>query len=90
MKNNPKIVTLVMDLYFKGISYRKIVDHLKQFYGLEISHVALIKWIRKYVRLMKSYVDSFTPKVSGHLAHGRNDCKAEREQGNGLAPEFDG
>lgn len=65
MKNDPKIITLVMDLYFKGISYRKIVDHLKQFYGLKISHVALIKWIRKYVQLMKSYVDSFTPQTSG-------------------------
>ena len=65
MKNNPRIITLVMDLYFKGISYRKIIDHLKQFYGLKISHVALIKWTRKYVRLMKSYVDSFTPEVSG-------------------------
>jgi transposase-like protein len=65
MKNNPKIITLVMDLYFKGISYRKIVDHLKQFYGLKISHVALIKWIQKYVQLMKTYVDSFTPQTSG-------------------------
>jgi len=65
MKNNPKVITLVMDLYFKGISYRKIVDHLKQFYGLRISHVALIKWIQKYVQLMKIYVDSFTPQTSG-------------------------
>lgn len=65
MKNNPKIITLVMDLYFKGISYRKIVDHLRQFYGLNVSHVALIKWTKKYVRLMKCYVDSFTPEVSG-------------------------
>jgi len=65
MKNNPRIVTLVMDLYFKGISYRKIVDHLKQFYGLRVSHVALIKWTRKYVGLMKGYVESFTPEVSG-------------------------
>jgi putative transposase len=65
MKNNPKVITLAMDLFFKGISYRKIVDHLQQFYGLKISHVSLIKWVRKYVRLMKSYADSFTPKTSG-------------------------
>jgi transposase-like protein len=65
MKNNPKIITLVTDLYFKGISYRKIVDHLKQFYGLKISHAALIRWIQKYVQLMKTYVDSFAPQTSG-------------------------
>jgi transposase-like protein len=65
MKNDSRIVTLAMDLYFKGVSYRKIADHLKQFYGLKISHVALIKWIKKYVQQMKTYVDSFTPQVSG-------------------------
>jgi len=65
MKNTPKVVTLVMDLYFKGVSYRKIVDHLKQFYGVKVSHVAIIKWIKKYVELMKGYIDSFTPQTSG-------------------------
>jgi transposase-like protein len=65
MKNNPKVITLAMDLFFKGISYRKIVDHLQQFYGLEISHVTLIKWVRKYVQLMKRHADSFTPQTSG-------------------------
>jgi len=65
MKNKPKIVTLALDLYFKGISYRKIVDHLKQFYGIKVSHVAIIKWIRKYTKLMKKYVDSLMPQTSG-------------------------
>jgi len=65
MKNQPKIVTLALDLYFKGISYRKIVDHLKQFYGIKVSHVAIIKWIKKYTQLMKEYVDSLIPQTSG-------------------------
>jgi len=65
MKNQPKIVTLALDLYFKGISYRKIVDHLKQFYGIKVSHVAIIKWVRKYTQLMKGYTDSLTPQTSG-------------------------
>lgn len=65
MKNQPKIVTLALDLYFKGISYRKIVDHLKQFYGITVSYVAIIKWIRKYVQLMKKYTDDLTPQTSG-------------------------
>ena len=63
MKNKPQIITL--DLYFKGISYRKIVDHLKQFHGLEVSHVAIIKWVKKYTKLIKEYVDSLMPQTSG-------------------------
>ena len=65
MKNKPKIITLALDLYFKGISYRKVVDHLQQFYGITVSHVAVIKWVKKYTQLMKTYVDSLMPQTSG-------------------------
>ena len=65
MKSTSQTVTISLDLYFKGISLRNIVDHLKQFYGTEVSHVAVFKWIKKYVKLMKDYVESLSPKVSG-------------------------
>jgi len=65
MKATPETVTVALDLYFKGISMRAIVDHIKQFYGVEVSHVAIYKWIRKYVSMMKKYCDQLVPKVSG-------------------------
>jgi len=65
MKATPQIITIALDLYFKGISMRGIVDHLKQFYNVEVSHVAVYKWIKKYVKLMKEYADQLVPKVSG-------------------------
>jgi putative transposase len=65
IKSTPKIITIALDLFFKGCSYRKIVDHLKQFYGVKVTHVAIIKWVKKYTELMKHYVDGLTPNVSG-------------------------
>jgi len=65
MKSTPQIITVALDLYFKGISMRSIVDHLKQFYNVEVSHVAVYKWIRKYVAIMKKYCDQLVPRVSG-------------------------
>jgi transposase-like protein len=65
MKATPETVTVALDLYFKGISMRAIVDHIKQFHGVEVSHVAIYKWIRKYVAMMKKYCDQLVPKVSG-------------------------
>jgi putative transposase len=63
---DPKVITAALDLYFKGISLRKVCDHIKQFHGIEVSHVAVIKWIRKFVRLVKPYVDSIeAPHLSG-------------------------
>ena len=65
MKSTPQTVTMALDLYFKGLSLRNIVDHFKQFYNVEVSHVAVFKWIKKYVKLMKEYVDQLVPNVSG-------------------------
>ncbi len=65
MQANPHAVTVALDLYFKGVSLRKITDHLKQFERLNVSHMAVQKWIRKYISLMKSYVDTVKPQLSG-------------------------
>jgi transposase-like protein len=65
MRATPETITVALDLYFKGISMRAIVDHIKQFYVIEVSHVAIYKWIRKYISMMKKYCDQLVPKVSG-------------------------
>lgn len=64
MHTNPYAITVALDLYFKGVSLRKIVDHLKQFERVNVSHVAVIKWIKKYVALMRDYVDALHPELS--------------------------
>jgi len=63
MKANPKIICLVLDLYFKGVSLRKIADHLKQFHELKLSHVSILRWIKKYVIIMDEYIRQFKPNL---------------------------
>ncbi len=65
-KVNSKIVTVALDLYFKGVSLRKVAEHVKLFYGISISNVAVLGWIRKFGEVVAPYVDSLVPKdVSG-------------------------
>jgi transposase-like protein len=59
MKGDPKLICLTLDLYFKGVSLRKITDHLKQFYSLDLAHTTILRWIDKYVRIMDEYVRQF-------------------------------
>jgi transposase-like protein len=61
----PKIVTLCLDMYFKGASLRKITQHVAQFYGLKVTHVAILKWVRKFSELLDRYTSSLTPELSG-------------------------
>ena len=49
MKNSPKTITLTLDLYFKGVSLRKIADHLIQFEDVAVTQVTILRWIRKYL-----------------------------------------
>lgn len=62
MKHNPQAVTSAMQLYFSGESLRNTMKSLKLL-GVEVSHQTVYNWIKKYVRLMKSYAEKITPNV---------------------------
>jgi transposase-like protein len=62
MKHNPQAVTAAMQLYFSGESLRNTAKSLKLL-GVQVSHKTVFMWIKKYVKLMKDYVEKITPKV---------------------------
>lgn len=63
MHATPQAITGAMQLYFTGESLRNVQKFLG-LQGVSVSHVAVFKWIRKYVGLMEKYLDRITPKVS--------------------------
>jgi transposase-like protein/Zn finger protein HypA/HybF involved in hydrogenase expression len=65
VKATPKAITSALDCYFKGMSQRKIVNHLKMVEGVSVTQPCVLKWIRKYIDLMKDYLDKFTPQLGG-------------------------
>jgi transposase-like protein len=58
------MVTAAIDLYFKGVSLRGIADHLNQQYGFKLTHVTVLRWIRKYLAIIRLYVRRLRPKLS--------------------------
>ena len=69
MWHNPKIVIMTLDLYFKGVSLRKISDHLRQCHGLEVDHSTVYRWICKYTDVIGAYIQTLEPEV-GRIWHG--------------------
>jgi transposase-like protein len=63
VKFTPEIITLCLDLYFKGTSTRKITEHVKLFHGLSIHHTTILKWLKKYTQIISEYVSTLEPKV---------------------------
>lgn len=62
-KGNGKITTIVLDLYFKGISSRGIQDHLKQFYNLRLDHSNILRRIQKFSTIINDYVKTLKPEL---------------------------
>ena len=58
MRNNPLKITCCLDMYFRGVSLRKIQDHLKAFYPHNSSHMSILRWIRKYSLMISKFTDN--------------------------------
>ena len=63
MKASPQIITSAMRLYFTGEFLRNVQKFLR-LQGVNVSYVAVYKWIRKYVCFMEEYLDQIKPQVS--------------------------
>ena len=63
MQNQGQIILASVDLYFKGLSYRKIADHLKSFYGVDVSQTTPMRWVKKYLKMLGEYADEHQPDV---------------------------
>jgi putative transposase len=63
MHVTPQMITSAMQLYFTGESFRNVKRFL-ELQGVKVSHVAVYKWIGKYVVLMEKYLQKITPNVS--------------------------
>ncbi|MBI2107266.1 IS1/IS6 family transposase [Candidatus Woesearchaeota archaeon] len=68
IKGNAKLISLVMNDYFKGHSLRDIQDSIFQFYNLKVTHETIRRWIRKFCGLMNDY----TSKFNNDLKLGNN------------------
>jgi putative transposase len=63
MKKSPKTITLTLDLYFKGLSQRKIAGHLKQFENVSVNQSTILRWIQKYIKLLANYSEKYKAEV---------------------------
>ena len=68
VKHDPKVITLTLDLYFKGVSLRKITDHIQQFHDRKVCPTTPMRWIKKYTQLLGKYAEKYEADV-GNIWH---------------------
>ena len=57
MRNHPKKITCAIDLFYRGISTRKVQEHFKAFYPHNSSNVSIYKWIIKYAKVISNFTN---------------------------------
>ncbi len=63
MRNSPQKITLCLDLFYRGVSTRKVQEHLQAFYPHNSSHKSIYKWILKYSKLISKFTNSLKLNV---------------------------
>lgn len=61
---NPKLISLALDLYFKGLSLRKITDTINQFFQVKLHHETVRRWIMRFSEMVSEYTNKLQPKLS--------------------------
>jgi len=56
-RSDPEKIALALDLYFRGLSVRKVSEHFQQVYNLNVSHMTVYRWIVDYSRLASEWMD---------------------------------
>jgi transposase-like protein len=81
MQNDPKVITVALDAYFRGMSLRDVRDHLRQFYGVKVHYVTILRWVGKYTKVIGNYVDSIAPTIGDtwHVDEMAIDVKGKKE-----------
>lgn len=67
MHNNSKKVTLCLDLFYRGVSTRKIQEHLKTFYPHNSENSTIYRWIVKYSSMISNFTDKLKLQVGSEI-----------------------
>jgi putative transposase len=60
---DPEKIALALDLYFRGLSLRKITDHFDQVHGLKISPSTVYEWIKRYSSMASKWMNALQART---------------------------
>lgn len=63
MRNTPQKITLCLDLFYRGVSTRKVQEHLQVFYPHNSSHMTIYRWIIRYAKIISNFTSKLKVNV---------------------------
>ena len=78
MRNKEQVITQCMDLYYSGMSFRKIADHLQRFFPKGVNASTIYRWILKFIPMMETFTDKQDIKASWQLQSDEVEYKRRK------------
>ncbi|MCS4538394.1 MAG: IS6 family transposase [Thaumarchaeota archaeon] len=69
MRVNKHVIVSAINLYYEGLSVRKVSRQLSEIFGEKVSQMTVWKWLQKYSKLVSGYVKTLSPQLSGKWHH---------------------
>jgi hypothetical protein len=63
VKFSPELITLTLDLYFSGLSLRKVASNINDQLSIDINFSTIYTWIQRYIPAISNYVNSLKPQL---------------------------
>jgi len=67
MRNDPKKITCAVDLFYNGVSTRKIQRHFQAFFPHNADHSNIYRWIVKYSKKISKFTDNLKLNVGKEM-----------------------
>jgi transposase-like protein len=75
MRTKTEVVSCALNLYYDGLSTWKISRQIAKIFMIDVSAVAVWKWVMKYSEFVSDYVSTLRPQLSGKYHHDETEIK---------------
>lgn len=81
MRLENRIIVIALDLYFEGLSTRKVQRQISNIFGVDVDQKTIWLWIQKYSKLVKAYVDTLKAEnLSGEWCADETSIKSKGDK----------
>lgn len=67
MRNTPQKISQSIDLFYRGVSTRKVQEHLAIFHPHNASNVSIYKWVVKYAKMISKFTNKLKVNVGSEV-----------------------
>jgi transposase-like protein len=67
MKTSPAVIAEAISCKKRGMPYRQVSKHFKEYDRSKRSHVSVMKWVKKYGKAIGDWNSKQVPELSGKI-----------------------